>query len=96
MHWAAAIPKRSPIVFDGRRWRVQLQFSLVRSIGAFAARSVRHCAADLAALLSMSFAYAPEFGFSREQREFSSFFGNAILSAAPLENVRIVPLADAL
>ena len=52
----------------------------------------RHCAADLAALLSMSFAYAPEFGFSREQREFSSFFGNAILSAAPLENVRIVPL----
>jgi len=52
----------------------------------------RHCAADLAELLSMSFAYAPEFGFGREQREFSSFFGNAILSAAPLENVRIVPL----
>ena len=40
----------------------------------------------------MSFAYAPEFAFIREQRECSSFFGNAILSAAPLENVRIVPL----
>ena len=52
----------------------------------------RHCAADLADLLSMSFAYAPEFAFIREQRECSSFFGNAILSAAPLENVRLTPL----
>jgi endonuclease/exonuclease/phosphatase family metal-dependent hydrolase len=49
-------------------------------------------AAQLAQLLEMSFAFAPEFAFGREGQQFSSFFGNAILSAAPLENVRIVPL----
>jgi endonuclease/exonuclease/phosphatase family metal-dependent hydrolase len=53
---------------------------------------IRHCAEELATLLSMSFAYAPEFGFTRDDPEFRSFFGNAILSAVPLENVRIVPL----
>ena len=52
----------------------------------------RRCAADLADLLSMSFAYSPEFAFGRDPSHFTSYFGNAILSAAPLENVRIVPL----
>jgi endonuclease/exonuclease/phosphatase family metal-dependent hydrolase len=48
-------------------------------------------AAELAELLAMSFVFAPEFAFGRAQR-FNSFFGNAILSAQPLENIRIVPL----
>ena len=52
----------------------------------------RQCAADLAAHLSMSFAYGPEFGFAREQAEFKSFFGNAILAVAPLAAVELVPL----
>lgn len=52
----------------------------------------RHCVAELAELLSMSFAYVPEFAFSRDQRELRSFFGNAILSAVPMANVRAVPL----
>jgi endonuclease/exonuclease/phosphatase family metal-dependent hydrolase len=49
-------------------------------------------AAELADLLEMSFAYSPEFAFRRGQGEFRSFFGNAILAAAPLEKVRFVPL----
>jgi endonuclease/exonuclease/phosphatase family metal-dependent hydrolase len=52
----------------------------------------RDCAGDLAAMLSMSYAYGPEFGFVRRQPGFTSFFGNAILSAAPLEDVRTIPL----
>jgi endonuclease/exonuclease/phosphatase family metal-dependent hydrolase len=51
----------------------------------------RESPAELAELLAMSFVYAPEFAFGRDQR-FNAFFGNAILSAQPLENVRIVPL----
>jgi endonuclease/exonuclease/phosphatase family metal-dependent hydrolase len=49
-------------------------------------------AAEIAQRLGMSFAYSPEFAFRREEGEFTSFFGNAILAAAPLENVRFVPL----
>ena len=52
----------------------------------------RHTAADLAEALAMSFAYSPEFAFSRDPDNFKSFFGNAILSAAPLQDVRVVPL----
>lgn len=63
----------------------ELDWGLRRSGG-------RRTAADLAESLSMSFAYSPEFAFRRQQGEFKSFFGNAILSAAPLEGVRVVPL----
>ncbi len=52
----------------------------------------RQSAAELAELLGMSFVFSPEFAFRRTQEHFSSFFGNVILSAMPLENVRIVPL----
>jgi endonuclease/exonuclease/phosphatase family metal-dependent hydrolase len=52
----------------------------------------RQSVAELAELLGMSFAFSPEFAFGRARDYFTSFFGNAILSAAPLENVRIVPL----
>jgi len=52
----------------------------------------RQSVAELAELLEMSFAFAPEFAFRRDQEHFASFFGNAILSAAPLENVRLLPL----
>jgi endonuclease/exonuclease/phosphatase family metal-dependent hydrolase len=43
-------------------------------------------------LLGMGFAFSPEFAFRRKQNDFTAFFGNAILSAVPLENVRVVPL----
>jgi endonuclease/exonuclease/phosphatase family metal-dependent hydrolase len=52
----------------------------------------RQSAADLAELLGMSFAFAPEFAFRRQQNHFTAFFGNAILAAAPLERVRVVAL----
>ncbi len=52
----------------------------------------RRSAAELADLLGMSFAYSPEFAFRRADNEFTASFGNAIFSAAPLENVRVVPL----
>jgi len=52
----------------------------------------RESAAEVAQLLGMSFAYSPEFAFGRAPGHFSAFFGNAILSAAPLENVRLLPL----
>jgi endonuclease/exonuclease/phosphatase family metal-dependent hydrolase len=52
----------------------------------------RRTVADLAELLSMSFAFSPEFAFGRDPDNFRSFFGNAILSAAPLESVQVVPL----
>ncbi len=52
----------------------------------------RESAAELAELLGMSFAYSPEFAFGGARDHFSAFFGNAILSAAPLENVRFLRL----
>jgi len=52
----------------------------------------RETARELAELLGMSFAFGPEFAFRREEKEFTSFFGNAILAAAPVDNVRVVPL----
>jgi endonuclease/exonuclease/phosphatase family metal-dependent hydrolase len=52
----------------------------------------RRTAADLAELLGMSFAYSPEFAFRREEPDFTAFFGNALLAATPLENVRVIPL----
>jgi len=63
----------------------ELDWGLRRSGG-------RHTVADLAEPLSMSFAFSPEFAFRREHSDFKSFFGNAILSAVPLEDVRVVPL----
>ena len=50
-------------------------------------------AADLAARLSMSFAFAPEYGFPRREG-ITSFLGNAILSAEPLTEVRAVPITS--
>jgi endonuclease/exonuclease/phosphatase family metal-dependent hydrolase len=52
----------------------------------------RQTARELAELLGMSFAFGPEFAFRSKEKEFTSFFGNAILSAAPVDNVRLVPL----
>jgi len=52
----------------------------------------RKCAAELAERLSMSYAYSPEFTFNKDDRHTTGFFGNAILSASRLENVRTVPL----
>jgi len=50
----------------------------------------------------MSFAYVPEFGIPNGDGTYRSFLGNAILSAAPVEDVRAValplplPIPDAL
>jgi endonuclease/exonuclease/phosphatase family metal-dependent hydrolase len=52
----------------------------------------RQSAAELAELLGMSFVFSPEFAFRREHNHFTALFGNAILAAAPLESVRVVPL----
>jgi endonuclease/exonuclease/phosphatase family metal-dependent hydrolase len=62
-------------------WRLQRSFN-------------REIAADLAAALGMSFAYGPEFTFRRPSGVplSPSFLGNAILSAAPLADVRMIPL----
>jgi endonuclease/exonuclease/phosphatase family metal-dependent hydrolase len=53
----------------------------------------RQTARELADLLDMSFAFGPEFAFRREENQFTAFFGNAILSAVPVDNVRVVPVA---
>jgi endonuclease/exonuclease/phosphatase family metal-dependent hydrolase len=52
----------------------------------------REVAAELAALLGMSFAYVPEFGLGKPGAEINAFLGNAILSANPLDDVRAVGL----
>lgn len=49
-------------------------------------------AAELAAEMGMSFAYAREFGVKRPGREVASFLGNAILSNRPLADVRMIRL----
>ncbi len=56
----------------------------------------RETAAELAAALDMSFAYIGEFGISRRSGPPVSFIGNAILSAWPLADVRVLPLSRAL
>jgi endonuclease/exonuclease/phosphatase family metal-dependent hydrolase len=50
----------------------------------------REVAAELAALLNMSFAYLPEFALGKGEPESTSFLGNAILSANPFDEVRAV------
>jgi endonuclease/exonuclease/phosphatase family metal-dependent hydrolase len=52
----------------------------------------REVAAELAALLGMSFAYVPEFGLGRAGGEIKAYLGNAILSANPFDDVRAVGL----
>jgi endonuclease/exonuclease/phosphatase family metal-dependent hydrolase len=52
--------------------------------------SGREIAAEIAAQLGMSFAYAREFGVRRPGHEITSFIGNAILSSRPLDNVRAI------
>lgn len=45
-------------------------------------------AAELAEALKLSMAFGPEFGFARRGEPMSGFFGNAILSAWPLHEVK--------
>ena len=54
----------------------------------------RDLAAELAEMLEMSCAYVPEFGLSRRgnESEIVSYMGNAILSAAPFEEVVAVAM----
>jgi endonuclease/exonuclease/phosphatase family metal-dependent hydrolase len=52
----------------------------------------REVAAELAALLGMSFAYVPEFGLGKPGAGMNAFLGNAILSANPFDEVRAVGL----
>ncbi len=77
--------RRSPLAGAAVILLSEADWGLRRSEG-------RQSAAELAELLGMSFVFAPEFAFRRASEHFTSFFGNAIMSAAPLENVRIVPL----
>jgi endonuclease/exonuclease/phosphatase family metal-dependent hydrolase len=49
-------------------------------------------AARLAESLGMSMAFGPEFGFARRGEPMVSFFGNAILSAWPLHEVKTIGL----
>jgi endonuclease/exonuclease/phosphatase family metal-dependent hydrolase len=52
----------------------------------------REIAAELAAELGMSFAYGPEFTVRRPPGSRPAFFGNAILSSAPLADARTIAL----
>ena len=52
----------------------------------------RDVAAELAEMLEMSCAYVPEFGLSRPGSEIVEYMGNAILSAAPFEEVVAVAI----
>ena len=54
----------------------------------------REVASELAARLGMSMAYLPEFGRPGRGGEDIAFMGNAILSAAPLEEVRVIAMPD--
>jgi len=53
----------------------------------------REVAAELAAALEMSFVYGPEFAIRRASRTTPSFFGNAILSSAPLRDASMIPMS---
>jgi endonuclease/exonuclease/phosphatase family metal-dependent hydrolase len=52
----------------------------------------RDVAAEMAAMLEMSCAYIPEFGVTNPPGEIVRYMGNAILSAAPFEDVVAVPM----
>jgi endonuclease/exonuclease/phosphatase family metal-dependent hydrolase len=54
----------------------------------------REVASELAQRLSMSMAYLPEFGRPMGGAVGAAFMGNAILSAAPLEEVRVIAMPD--
>jgi endonuclease/exonuclease/phosphatase family metal-dependent hydrolase len=54
---------------------------------------MREIAAELGGRLSMSYAFAPEFGFPRRDG-ITSFLGNAILSAEPLQDLKVVPITS--
>jgi hypothetical protein len=53
----------------------------------------REVAAELASALDMSFVYGPEFAIRRASRTTPSFFGNAILSSAPLRDASMIPMS---
>jgi len=77
---------RPPLAGAGVILLCELDWRLKRS-------GMREVAADLAARLSMSFAFSPEYGFPRRE-SITSFLGNAILSAEPLTEVRAVPITS--
>jgi endonuclease/exonuclease/phosphatase family metal-dependent hydrolase len=52
----------------------------------------RDVAAEMAAMLEMSCAYIPEFGVTNPRGEIVLYMGNAILSAAPFDDVVAVPM----
>lgn len=52
----------------------------------------RDVAAEMAAMLEMSCAYIPEFGVTNRSGEIIEYMGNAILSAAPFDDVVAVPM----
>src|SRR5437016_11609726 len=52
----------------------------------------RKIASEIAQALGMSHAYLPEYGFMGSDGEIRSYFGNAILSAAPLEDITRISL----
>ena len=52
----------------------------------------RETARELAELLKMSFVYVGEFGLPLKNGGYGSFLGNAILSVAPLEEIRTVAI----
>ena len=66
--------------------------------GIEAGLSGRDVAAEMAAMLEMSCAYIPEFGVTNSRAEVIGYMGNAILSAAPFDDVarsRDAPTAHA-
>ncbi len=77
---------RPPLAGAGVILLCELDWRLKRS-------GMREVAAGLAARLSMSFAFAPEYGFPQPDG-MTSFLGNAILSAEPLSEVRAVPITS--
>src|SRR5258707_1655056 len=52
----------------------------------------RDVAAEMAAMLEMSCAYIPEFGVTNSSGEVIGYMGNAILSAAPFDDVLAVAM----
>jgi len=77
---------RPPLAKAGVILLCELDWRLRRS-------GMRKVADDLAERLSMSYAFAPEFGFPRRDG-ITSFLGNAILSAEPLIDVKAVPMTS--
>ncbi|MGH7949741.1 MAG: hypothetical protein ACREQF_10985, partial [Candidatus Binataceae bacterium] len=54
----------------------------------------RQVAAELARLLGLSYAYLPQFSLIGNAGDMRGYLGIAILSAAPFEEVAIVPIPD--